>query len=93
MLSDNNLRQVFSGIGELILLMFFDLSCNVIMSLLDEMGRLFNLWDFQLFGFKFDLDLVILESKVQEFIGFFYFKFKNFVFYYCMKLVVVGKVG
>lgn len=93
MLSDNNLRQVPSGIGELTSLMSLDLSRNAITSLPDEMGRLSNLWDLQLSGLKLDLDSAILESKAQELIGFLHSKLKNSVPYYRMKLVAVGKAG
>ena len=93
-LSDNNLKQVPSGIGELTSLMSLDLSRNPgITCLPDEMGRLSSLWDLQLSGLKLELDSTILESKAQELIGFLHSRLKNSVPYYRMNLVVVGKAG
>ena len=94
-LNENNLKQVPSGIGDLTSLVSLDLSNNTgITHLPDEMGRLSNLWDLQLFGLKkLDLDSAILESKAQELIGFLHSKLKNSVPYYRMKLVVVGQAG
>lgn len=93
-LSDNNLKQVPSGIGDLTSLTSLDLSRNTgITHLPDEMGRLSNLWDLQLVGLKLDLDSAILESKAQELIGFLHSKLKNSVPYYRMKLVVIGMAG
>ena len=90
-LSDNNLKQVPSGIGDLTSLTSLDLTRNPgITHLPDEMGRLSNLWDLQLVGLKLDLDSAILESKAQELIGFLHSKLKNSVPYYRMKLVAVG---
>lgn len=93
-LSDNNLKQVPSGIGELTSLTSLDLSRNPgITCLPDEMGRLSSLWDLQLSGLKLELDSTILESKAQELIGFLHSRLKNSVPYYRMNLVVVGKAG
>lgn len=93
-ISDNNLRKIPPGVGELKSLGQLNISGNTKINVLpDEMGNLSKLWEFLHTGVKLDLNGSLLRGRTRDLVGHLHARLKRSAPNPQRKVVVCGPRG